>query len=215
MRIVKQGYKFIDPPWPTSALCQLESIGRTCYKSEDMITSDSARFFVAKLIKAGHTSVLEHVSVTMRIITNRGVTHELVRHRIASYSQESTRWCDYGKEGSITVILPVWLYDVPKVTEEYTTWETAMFNAEAAYFCMRRLGWGAEKARGVLPNDLKTEIVMTANLREWRLVFSQRCAKNAHPQMRELMQGMLADFKELFPVIFDDLDLEGQVKCER
>ena len=213
MRIVQQSYTFINPPWATTILKQLETIGRTCYKSEDKITTTSAEFFVAKLIKNGHTSVLEHITITVRIITNRGVTHELVRHRIASYSQESTRWCDYGKEGEITVIFPVWL-DEDKVGTERLAWGRAMSNAEAAYFEMRRLGWGPEKARGVLPNDLKTEIVMTANLREWRLVFGQRCSDRAHPQMRALMRDMLTDFKAMFPVIFDDLNEKGEVVCE-
>jgi len=217
MRIIKQSFSFVEsvPISGSLVLYQLERIGRTCYKSENRITDDSARFFVAKLIKAGHTSVLEHVSVTVRIITNRGVSHELVRHRIASYSQESTRWCDYGKEGSITVILPVWLsFGKDTDSEASLAWEHAMKNAEVAYFTLRRLGWGAEKARGVLPNDLKTEIVMTANLREWRLIFGQRCAKNAHPQMRLLMQEILLNFRDRFPVIFDDLDYEGQIICE-
>jgi len=205
MRVIKQSFTFMTAIYGTDALKFLEKCGRTCYKSEDKITPDSARYFVGKLIQAGHTSVLEHVNVTVRIITNRGVSHELVRHRIASYSQESTRWCDYGKEGSIIVILPVWLYNVPELAKDYQAWESAMLHAEESYFQMRRLGWGPEKARGVLPNDLKTEIVMTANLREWRLVFSQRCPKNAHPQMRALMQEMLVQFKEMLPVIFDDL----------
>lgn len=207
MRIIKQSHEILTMLDGDGILMDLERAGRTCYQSISIITPETAREFVKKIIKNGHESVLEHHNITVRFITNRGVTHELVRHRLASYSQESTRYCDYGKTGQVTFILPVWL-SFGTVHPEFTKWESAMKAAEWYYKDLRRDGWGPEKAREVLPNALKTEIVMTANLREWRWVFSQRTTKNAHPQMRELMLGLLEDLRKQIPVIFDTLSGE-------
>lgn len=180
------------------------------------------------ILKRGHESVLEHVSLSVRIVTDRGVTHEIVRHRLASYSQESTRYCNYsgdrfGKE--ITVVLPVWFDQEPLVkhpdgsvdrdvkkswipgdvySHGFMAWIDGMYEAEEAYFKMLDLGQSPQQARSVLPNSLKTEIVMTANLREWRHFFSLRATPAAHPQMRELAREMLLDFQARIPVVFDE-----------
>jgi thymidylate synthase (FAD) len=196
------------------ALELIESAGRTCYKSEDKIGPESAMRFVQSIMKRGHESVIEHAVVTVRFVVDRGVSHEIVRHRLASYSQESTRYCDYDKQG-MTFIVPPWVqvppgvYDTRKSMSIGTNlcreWMAVMFDAEDRYKYLIQMGWKPEQARSVLPNSLKTEIVMTANLREWRHFFRLRTTPAAHPQMREVAIPLLAEFKNSIPVIFDDL----------
>lgn len=194
-------------------LKSIEKIGRTCYKSEDRITEDSYKKFVANLLKRGHLSVIEHVSLTAHIICDRGVTHEIVRHRIGSYSQESTRYCNYsaGKyESSITVIDPVVAFGWnPANNDEdrnkYLTWRQSCARAETAYMDMIRAGASPQEARAVLPNSLKTEIWVTYNLREWRHFFELRCAPAAHPQMQEVAKLLLVSAYKCVPIIFDDI----------
>jgi len=178
----------------------LEMAGRTCYKSETKMTPDSSDTFVRNIIKSGHESVLEHEKVSIRITCDRGVSHEIVRHRIASYSQESTRYCDYGKKGVAVIELADYLND-----EQYAAWRKAMHQAEEAYLKLRELGASPQLARSVLPNSLKTELVMTANLREWRLFCRLRTSKAAHPQMREIAGMILKLLKEVLPVVFEDI----------
>lgn len=183
----------------------IEQAGRTCYKSENKITEDSSKQFVQRLLNSGHHSVIEHISVTVRFICDRGISHELVRHRLASYSQESTRYANYSKSkfgSEITVIRPLF-WD--EASPQYRQWFTAMENAERAYMKLIEMGAPAEQARTVLPNSLKTEVVMTCNLREWRNVLNLRCSKAAHPQIREIMLPLLNEFKNKIPVVFDDL----------
>ena len=186
-------------------LNKIERCGRVCYKSEGKIEEGSAEKFVADIIKRGHESVLEHVSVTVKFVVDRGVSHEIVRHRIASYCQESTRYCNYSKDdfgSEITCIIPEYL-DYKSVG--WKIWKTAMKACEDAYFKLLDIGLTPQEARAVLPNSLKTELVMTANLREWRTFFKLRCANAAHPQMREVTRPLLEDFKNLIPVVFDDI----------
>jgi len=182
----------------------IERAGRTAYKSEANITSGSAKDFVEMLINRGHESVLEHECVSVRVICDRGVSHEIVRHRIASYSQESTRYCNYSKEkfgNQITVI------DIRKYLkdDEYDDWIEAVENTEIHYFELLRKTGSPQLARSVLPNSLKTEILITMNLREWRHFFRLRTAKAAHPQMREIAIPMLNEFKGILPAVFDDI----------
>ena len=196
----------IDQDWtwlkkPNSALELIEVAGRTCYKSEDKITKNTSKTFAKMLLSRGHESVIEHSIASVRFITNRGVTHELVRHRIASYSQESTRYVSYS--GDIEFIRPVWWNDWSETEQRY--WENAMKIAEDSYHALLNQGSRPEQAREILPNSVKTEIVMTANLREWRHVFRLRCASAAHPQMRSLMKSCLEGFIAEVPVIFDDI----------
>ena len=205
MKVVPPSHILVNPPASAECLRLLEQAGRVCYKSEDHTKHDSAHVFLERLIKMGHLSVLEHISLTVRFICDRGVSHELVRHRLAAYSQESTRYANYSQEkfgGEITVIKPMfWQEDSP----EYQAWLQAMQETEKAYLSLLRLGASPQQARSVLPNSLKTEVFMTANLREWRHIFSLRCAKTAHPQMQEIMLPCLADMHKLLPVIFMDL----------
>lgn len=186
-------------------LRRIETAGRVCYKSEDRITSDSASKFVHKLLRSGHLSVIEHAVATVRIVCDRGVSHELVRHRLASYSQESTRYANYGREKfgrEITVIKPCFW---PEDSREYALWHEAMLAAEKAYLALTTAGASAQQARGVLPNSLKTEIVVTCNLREWRHIFEMRCAPAAHPQMRQVVLPLLERMHERAPEIFADI----------
>ncbi len=182
-------------------LINLERYGRTAYKSEDRITEDSAEEFIRGIIKSGHESVLEHENITVRFICDRGVTHELVRHRIAAYTQESTRYVNYTKRG-IQVIKPCF-WDENE--DKYRIWYAAMVNAESRYNLLIREGATPQEARSVLPNSLKTEIVATMNIREWRHVLRLRTAKSAHPQMQQVMIILLTKFKTAIPVLFDDI----------
>lgn len=194
----------------------IEAAGRTCYKSEDKITETSAPAFAAMILKRGHESVLEHASATVRFICDRGVSHEIVRHRIASFSQESTRYCDYN-DGHVAFVIPPWCryYDEGRYDDgsfvfspldsPELSWFKAMSNAEYSYKKLREKGWRPEQARSVLPNSLKAEIVMTANLREWRHFFKLRTAPAAHPQMREVAIPLLTAMKDRIPAIFEDL----------
>ena len=226
MQLVKPSHEilFISP----KPLEMIEAAGRTCYKSEDKITEGSAEKFVKMVTKRGHHSVIEHANMTVRFICDLGVTHEIVRHRLAAYSQESTRYCNY--KGGVTFIIPPWmgleegewdyvegvvlpikkglkndeacmLYDRPA----YQWFLGALVDCENAYTLLLRNGWSPQQARSVLPNSLKTEIIMTANLREVMHILNLRCSKAAHPQMRELMLPLLAELHSKVPVLFDDL----------
>jgi thymidylate synthase (FAD) len=189
----------------------IELSGRCCYKSEAKITEESKADFAKMILKRGHESVLEHASASVRFICDRGISHEIVRHRIASYSQESTRYCDY-TGGHIAFIIPPWVEVEPGMYDEHWAkfinrepWLSAMWASEQSYKELRAMGWKPEQARSVLPNSLKTEIVMTANLREWRHFFKLRTAPAAHPQMREVAIPLLKDMSTRIPIIFDDL----------
>ncbi|MFW5970481.1 MAG: FAD-dependent thymidylate synthase [Desulfovermiculus sp.] len=180
---------------------------RTCYKSEDQSTPSTDGRLVKVLIRKGHHSQLEHVTMTVKFIIDRGVSHELVRHRLAAYSQESTRYCNYSNgrfDQEITVIKPCFWEEG---TSEYEMWALAMEEAEANYMGLLKLGASPQQARSVLPNSLKTEVVMTANLREWRHVLSLRTSKPAHPQIREVMLGLLIEVQNTFPEIFGDIEV--------
>ncbi|MFH1675091.1 MAG: FAD-dependent thymidylate synthase [Pseudomonadota bacterium] len=209
MKIVKPSFSFEDEIDGEEILKKIEKIGRTCYKSEEKITTDSAKKFVKVLIKSGHESVIEHEKITVRVVCDRGVSHEIVRHRIASYSQESTRYCNYGKDkfgNEITVIEPYfWQGDSESYKQKYAVWEKAMEEVQTAYLQLISLGASPQEARSVLPNSLKTELVMTMNLREWRHFFKLRTAQASHPQMREIARPMLDEFKQRIPVVFDDI----------
>ena len=208
MKVIMPSFVILDELNGKEILKRIEKIGRVCYKSEANITEDSAIKFVANLIKSGHESVIEHEKVSVRIICDRGVTHEIVRHRIASYSQESTRYCNYsndrfGKE--LTVIKPVFWEENSK---EYQCWLEVMQKIENAYNFLVENGAKPQEARSILPNSLKTEIIVTMNLREWRHFFKLRTSTTAHPHMREIDCAMLNKFKKHIPVIFDDIEFE-------
>jgi len=198
-------------------LTTIEEAGRTCYKSEDKIASGTSEKFAQKLLDRGHLAMIEHAYASYRVICDRGVTHEIVRHRLFSYAQESTRYCNY-KE-SVTFIIPLWMpslilhndnlrWEDIYAEESYEAqWLRHMASCEIAYQDAIEAGWSPQQARGVLPNALKTEIVMTGNLREWRHFFKLRTAKAAHPQMQEVANMLLEDIRKRVSVIFEKLEL--------
>ncbi len=212
MKIIKAGYEILTPISKDGIkeLQHIEKIGRVCYKSEDKITNDgeSAKKFVKIIIDRGHEAMIEHSSLSVKFIVDRGVSHELVRHRIASFAQESTRYCNYSKDKfgkEITVIEPCFF---SPLSDSYTFWKHAMESAESYYFSLLDSGATPQEARSVLPNSTKTEITITANYREWRNFFRLRIAKTAHPQMREVTIPLLNELKEKIPVIFGDIKSE-------
>ncbi len=184
---------------------QIERAGRTCYKSEDRITADSARLFAGKMREHGHHAMIEHAVASFRIITDRGITHEIVRHRIASFAQESTRYCNYSAdkfENQCSFIEP------PDLDEtQRALWEKACLDAEQSYFAMLKAGCSAQIARSVLPTCLKTELVMTANFREWRHFIALRGTKAAHPQIRPLAFKIREILMQHAPSVFEDLNV--------
>ena len=201
MRMVEPSFEILNAPKREEVLRHLELCGRVCYKSEDKMTKESASRFVKFLIERGHESPIEHISISVRIICDRGVSHEWVRHRIASYSQESTRYCNYNSEkfgGGIAFIRP-YFADNERLFE---IWKAEMESAEKAYMDMLANGAKPEDARSVLPNSLKTEFICTMNLREWRHFFALRCAKAAHPAMREIAVPLQEAFREMLPELF-------------
>ncbi|NCC25450.1 MAG: FAD-dependent thymidylate synthase [Deltaproteobacteria bacterium] len=205
MNIVEPGFEIVLLPAGDLILAHIEKAARICYKSEDKIGPGSAENLVKRIVHMGHESVIEHATATVRITCDRGVSHELVRHRLASFSQESTRYANYAQDRfgrEITVIRP--FFWNPE-SEAFRLWMEAMQTAEQAYLALVDAGATAQEARSVLPNSLKTEIVITANLREWRHIFRLRCAKASHPQMRQIMLPLLAEFSRRIPVLFDDL----------
>ena len=202
----------------------LEKAGRVCYKSEDRITEGSADKIIKALTKNGHTSVLEHGSVTVRIIGSRAMSHQLVRHRIAAYSQESQRYCDYGKLG-FQAIVPPTISDLAEGTYEFCGphWEDSNGSASKIsndafdwlndlkycyerYLYYREKGKPAEDARYILPNACKTEIVATYNMHTWIHLFDHR-GDNKHAQweIRNLFMGILPEFVKRWPCVFDTI----------
>ena len=249
MRIILPSFEILTPisDGGIEELKQIERAARTCYKSEGKITKDgeSAKKMVEMLIKKGHEAMLEHSQLSVKFITDRGVSHELVRHRLCSYAQESTRWVDYNKAGELTFVLPYefnkffmknddlrddfshWMQlaeegnasetfdDIlyhekgEKVHDGFYYWLSAMQMAEVAYKGMRDDGCTPQLARSVLPNSLKTEIVVTANYREWRNILKLRTAPDAHPDIRSLMTELLKELRRQgLATIFGDIPID-------
>jgi len=202
MRICEPGFEIIFMPEYSELLYVIETAGRVCYQSEPKGSSES---FVRRLVSSGHESVIEHITATVKITCDRGVSHEIVRHRIASFSQESTRYCNYSQgkfDGKISFIRPLFF---PEGSVGCEIWTEAMEDAEYRYFGLLKRGASPQEARTVLPNSLKTEIIVTMNMRAWRHFFTLRCAPTSHPQMRQIALPLLAEFKSRIPALFDDL----------
>ena len=225
MKLVKQDHQILSRVSidGIEELQRIEVAGRTGYKSEEKITPDgeSAKRFVKMIIDNGHEAMLEHSSLSVKFICSRGVSHEIVRHRLFSFAQESTRYCNYSKGkfgGECTFIVPPdqdWSVNTDEYhdSEEFgfvdngtrVYWYNALLTAEADYLFLLEAGWTPQQARDVLPNALKTEIVVTGNYREWRHFFKLRCDEKAHPHIRLLAKDLLEDVKYRIPVVFDDL----------
>ena len=190
-------------------LDRLEIAARNCYKSENNITPDgkSAERLVRNLISKGHEAMLEFGDITVRFVCDRAMTHELVRHRLCSFAQESQRYCNYAKgkfNAEITFIRPWWLDETNKGYKEFVD---LCQKAEDAYFDLLNEGWPPETARGVLPNAVKTEIIVKANYREWRHILKERCSVAAHVDMRQMMSLLAMELKRKIPVVFDDIQV--------
>lgn len=218
MKIIKAYTEILNPAEQVDVdwmYQMMEKAGRTCYKSEDKITSESAKKFVAGLIMRGHEAMIEHASMTVRFVVDRGVSHEIVRHRIASFAQESTRYCNYSQEKfgtEITVIKPCFYREY---SEEYDLWKAAIENAEYKYFQLLNAGSTPQEARSVLPNSLKTELIVTMNMREWRHFFKLRAAGVTgapHPQMLEVAVPLLQRCQMLMPELFGDIVIPDEYK---
>lgn len=198
MEIVKQNATLetpIDTEW---TMKHIEKAARTCYQSYDKAGEGSAERLIRSCIKRGHESIIEHVSVSFRIVCDRGVLAEITRHRLASYSVESTRYVNYRK--GITVIAP------PELSaEQRALWEKACISAEDTYRTLIEDGVSPQIARSILPTCLKTELIMTANLREWRHFIKLRNSTAAHPQIRDIASKILDILAEKLPAVFDDL----------
>ena len=214
MKIIKPSYEIMNEisEGGIKELQLIERIGRTCYKSEDKITEDgeSAKKFVKMLIDKEHGAMIEHSFLSVKFTVDRGVSHELVRHRLASFAQESTRYCNYSQDkfgSELTVIDP---YFWKKDSDEYRDWEYSVATTERCYMDLLGHGAAPQEARSVLPNSLKTEITISTNYREWRTIFKLRTANAAHPQMREIMRPLLDDLKTRIPIVFDDITYEGE-----
>lgn len=214
---MKPGYEILTDI-TGNELKLIELAGRTCYKSEDKITDDSAKKFVSNIIKRGHEAMLEHSILSVKFICDRGVSHELVRHRLASFAQESTRYCNYGKNkfgNECTFIEPFFFRRKGTSDRDndalYNIWLDDCEFSEKTYLRMLELGATPQEARSVLPNSIKTEVVVTMNYREWRHFFKLRAARftgPAHPQMEEITRPLFEEVKRLIPVVFDDIIVE-------
>lgn len=224
MKVLEASYEILTPisEGGINELKHIERIARECYKSNDRITEDgsSAKKFVANLIKSGHEAMIEHgPTLSVYFTVDRGVTHEMVRHRTASFAQESTRYVNYsadkfGNEINVIGILNGIKLDrkmnklpgetIDAILEE---WFNAIEDAEKHYMTMIKLGATPQIARSVLPSATKAGITITANYREWRHVFKLRTPFNAHPQIREVMIPLLQELKMKLPVIFDDIEV--------
>ena len=207
MKIIEPYYEIMTPIDSKAIMQHLESIARVCYKSEDKITDESAGPFIRGIIKHGHEAMIEHYSFSVKFVVGRNFSHELVRHRIASFAQESQRYCSYDKDkfgNEITFIRPLQHED----KKFMRTWTKAMKESEKNYFSLIKAGYKPQEARLVLPNSTKTEIVITANLREWRSIFKLRADKPADSPMREMMVPLLKEMRDRLPDIFFDIDFE-------
>lgn len=211
MKIIQQSYEILtnlSNPIET-ILKPIEIAGRTCYKSENNITGDSCIKFCKMLCERGHEAMVEHSQLSVKFIVNRAIANEIVRHRLFSFAQESTRYINYSKDkfgSEIKVIEPADL--LPSNSSMYQFWYNSCKNAEDAYMALLYENVKPEIARDVLPLSTATEIVVTGNIREWRHFFNLRSSRKstaAHPQIRSLCDKLLDELKSKIPVLFDDI----------
>lgn len=205
VKVIAPSIEILTPLDGDSILKHIELCARNCYKSEDKITTDSARKMVKKLIEMGHEAMIEHFNLSVRLITDIGVLKDLSRHRLVSFAVESTRYCLYSKDkfgSELTVMDPPVL---EKDSEAYQIWLHTMEEIEKGYNALAQMGYKADVCRTLLPHGFKVEMIMTANLREWRHIFRLRCAPAAHPTVQQVMKLLLKEMRSKIPVIFDDI----------
>lgn len=203
MKLINQSYQILDFPWLATNI--IANSARVSHMSQDRYSNTENVEFIKKLIMWGHLSPFEHCSAQVKITTNRAIANELVRHRHCAFTQESTRYCQYD---DLTVIRPNWidfsLVISDSVVHKYTEY---LSEVQSLYDHMINSGIPAEQARGILPLDTATTLVMTANLREWISVFKLRCDAASHPQMIELMSGIKKEFIERLPWLKEAVDI--------
>lgn len=205
MRIVSPSFEILRCPDGLEALRAIERAARTCYKSEDRITDESCVGMVRSLIRKGHDSTLEFADMTVLFVCDRGLSHAFVRHRLASFEQESTQYCSYaaGKfGGEIAVVCPE---RVAQSEGAFQVWRAAMEAAEQAYMALLAQGHAPQTARAVLPTAVKTELVMKANMREWRHFFRLRTSAADQWEIQSLATRLLLEAQRRVPVLFDDI----------
>lgn len=209
MKVIQQSYEILtDLSNPIETILKpIERAGRICYRSENNITDDSCLTFCKNILNRGHEAVIEHSQLSVKFIVDRAIANELVRHRIASYCQESTRYVNYSKDKFGKEIKVISLNDYLD-SDSYRVWYDSCMFAEHEYFALLEKGVKPEIARNVLPLSIATEIIMTANIREWRSVMKLRTNSRAHPQMRSIMRKLLDEFKSKIPILFDDIDVD-------
>ena len=183
----------------------LERACRTCYRSEDLITEESYKTLLKNCINRGHESILEHEKITIRMTCDVGVYKDLTRHRFASFSIESTRYCNYGKDkfdNEINFIRPLFADELDK----FNIWKDTMQTIEDAYMKMVAAGYKPDEMRMILPHSVAAEVTMTANIREWKHILDLRTKKMAHPAVQQVMIPLLLNFKKNMPEIFGDIE---------
>mgnify|MGYP003288824193 CR=1 FL=1 len=233
MKLINSSVQILDEINEAEVISKIVKVARTCYKSEDASTPDKDKALVKRLIQSGHEAMIEHYSISVKFICDRGVSHELVRHRMASFAQESTRYCNYSKDkfdNELTFICPNWLNceemqhyvnianidnkaiyemghdeNLQLIDRAKCSFIYDMSNSEHGYLFQIKCGWLPQQARSILPNAIKTEVNMTTNLREWRHFFKLRCATAAHPDMRVLALDLLKQMYIAIPTVFEDL----------
>ncbi len=208
MRIVEPWIK-VEKIDGKQIMKRIERACRTCYRSEGKITEDSYKKLIKNCITSGHESVLEHEKVTVRIYSDIGSYKDLTRHRFASFSVESTRYCSYDKDkygNEIAIMNPVYIED----KEVYEVWKKTMEGMEKGYMEMKRLGASTDMCREVLPHSTAGEYTMTANIREWKHILKLRTNKRVHPSIRQVLIPLLKYFKEQMPEIFDDVEYDEE-----
>jgi len=208
LKLIKTSFQILtDLNNPTLIYQAIEKAGRTAYRSEGKITDTSYEKFIQLIKSKNHESVLEHQSISVKFIMDRGLTHEIVRHRLSSFTQESTRYCNYSddKFGNDLTFINIEPF-LKNPFESMQVWMNCIEYIEKSYLALIELGETPQIARSVLPNSLASEIVVTANMRQWRHIFDLRTSKAAHPQMSDLMIQLLKEFKEKLPLLFDDIN---------
>jgi thymidylate synthase (FAD) len=208
LKLIKTSFQILtDLNNPTLIYQAIEKAGRTAYRSEGKITDTSYEKFIQLIKSKNHESVLEHQSISVKFIMDRGLTHEIVRHRLSSFTQESTRYCNYSddKFGNDLTFINIEPF-LKNPFESMQIWMNCIEYIEKSYLALIELGETPQIARSVLPNSLASEIVVTANMRQWRHIFDLRTSKAAHPQMSDLMIQLLKEFKEKLPLLFDDIN---------
>ena len=188
----------------------LERACRTCYRSEDKITEESYKTLLKNCINRGHESILEHEKITIRMVCDIGVYKDLTRHRHASFSIESTRYCNYGKDKFDNEIKFIAPENIEKGTKLYQEWQTSCEEIEKHYIKMVELGATPDQMRMILPHSTAAVVTMTANIREWKHILSLRCTKHAHPAVEQVMIPLLLHFKENMPEIFGNIEYDEE-----